>query len=36
MLIGMKQDLNVGESYTLELQFEKSGTISVEPEVRQP
>jgi hypothetical protein len=26
----------VGESYTLELQFEKSGTISVEPEVRQP
>ena len=36
MLIGMKQDLNVGESYTLELQFEKSGMISVEPEVRQP
>jgi copper(I)-binding protein len=36
MLIGIKQDLNVGESYTLELQFEKSGTISVEPEVRQP
>ena len=36
MLIGMKQDLKVGDQFTVELQFEKSGTITVEPEVREP
>ncbi len=36
MLIGMKRDLKVGDTFTMELQFEKSGAISVEPEVREP
>lgn len=36
MLIGMKQDLKVGDQFAVELQFEKSGTITVEPEVREP
>jgi copper(I)-binding protein len=36
MLIGMKQDLKVGDQFTVNLQFEKSGTITVEPEVREP
>jgi copper(I)-binding protein len=36
MLIGMKRNLEVGETFTLDLQFEKSGTITVQPEVRQP
>jgi copper(I)-binding protein len=36
MLIGMKRDLNVGDTFTLDLQFEKSGPLSVSPEVREP
>ena len=36
MLIGMKQDLAVGDRFTLDLVFDKSGTITVEPEVREP
>lgn len=36
MLIGMMHDLKVGDTFALELQFEKSGTIEVEPEVREP
>jgi copper(I)-binding protein len=36
MLIGIKQELKVGDRFTVELQFEKSGTITVEPEVREP
>jgi copper(I)-binding protein len=36
MLIGMKQSLEVGDKFTIDLQFEKSGTITVEPEVREP
>ncbi|MFC2023375.1 copper chaperone PCu(A)C [Chloroflexota bacterium] len=36
MLIGIQRDLKVGDSFAVELQFEKSGSMSVEPEVRQP
>ncbi|MCL7455467.1 MAG: copper chaperone PCu(A)C [Anaerolineae bacterium] len=36
MLIGLKQDLAPGDRFELELQFEKSGTMAVEAEVRQP
>jgi copper(I)-binding protein len=36
MLIGMQRDLAVGDTFTLELQFEKSGSLRVEPEVREP
>lgn len=36
MLIGLQHDLQVGDSFTLDLQFEKSGTIQVSPEVREP
>jgi copper(I)-binding protein len=36
MLIGMTRDLQVGDTFSLDLQFEKSGTITVEPEVREP
>jgi copper(I)-binding protein len=36
MLIGMQRDLNVGDTFTLELEFEKSGAITVNPEVREP
>jgi copper(I)-binding protein len=36
MLIGVQRNLNVGDSFTIELQFEKSGSVSVEPEVREP
>jgi copper(I)-binding protein len=36
MLIGMVQNLEVGDTFKIDLQFEKSGTITVEPEVRQP
>jgi copper(I)-binding protein len=36
MLIGMERDLKVGDKFALDLQFEKSGTITVEPEVREP
>ncbi len=33
MLIGMQQDLKPGDTFKLELEFEKSGSIQVEPEV---
>jgi copper(I)-binding protein len=36
MLIGMQRNLEVGDTFTIDLQFEKSGTIEVEAEVRQP
>jgi copper(I)-binding protein len=36
MLIGIKRDLVVGDTFSLDLQFEKSGTITVEPKVREP
>jgi copper(I)-binding protein len=36
MLIGMQRDLQVGDTFTLELHFEKSGTVTVEPQVREP
>lgn len=36
MLIGMKRDLAVGDEFGLELEFEKSGTLAVQVEVRQP
>jgi copper(I)-binding protein len=36
MLIGIQQDLKVGDRFTVALQFEKSGAITVEPEVREP
>jgi copper(I)-binding protein len=36
MLIGMKRDLAVGDRFALILQFEKSGSIAVEPEVLEP
>jgi copper(I)-binding protein len=36
MMIGMRRDLKVGDTFTLELQFEKSEPITVNPEVREP
>lgn len=36
MLIGMKQNLEPGDRFNVELQFEKSGTVHVQAEVRQP
>jgi len=36
MLIGMQQDLKPGDSFVLELEFAKSGTVQVEPNVREP
>ncbi len=36
MLEGLKQDLKVGDSIQIALQFEKSGTITVSAAVRQP
>ncbi len=36
MLIGMQQDLKPGDTFSLELEFEKSGSIQVKPEVREP
>ncbi len=35
MLIGLKKSLNVGERFTVLLEFEKSGTKSIESEIRQ-
>jgi copper(I)-binding protein len=34
MLIGMQQDLEPGDTFKLDLTFEKSGTLTVEPAVR--
>jgi copper(I)-binding protein len=36
MLIGLQRDLQVGDRFTAELQFEKSGTLTVEAEIREP
>jgi copper(I)-binding protein len=36
MLIGMQRDLEVDDTFTLKLQFVKSGTITVMPRVRLP
>jgi len=36
MLIGIQRDLKAGDTFALELQFEKSGSITVTPEVREP
>jgi periplasmic copper chaperone A len=36
MLIGLQRDLKVGDKVTVVLQFEKSGTMTVEAEVREP
>ena len=36
MLIGLKRDLKAGDRFTVELEFEKSGALSVESEVREP
>jgi copper(I)-binding protein len=36
MLIGLQRDLNDGDTLTMVLEFEKSGTVTVEAEVRQP
>jgi periplasmic copper chaperone A len=36
MLIGMKQNLELGDRFEVELQFEKSGAQRVQAEVRQP
>jgi copper(I)-binding protein len=36
MLIGMKRDLEPGDTFTLNLQFKMSGTLMVEPEIREP
>ena len=35
MLIGLQRDLKPGDTFRLELQFERSGTLTVEPEVRE-
>lgn len=36
MLIGIKRDLKASERFPVVLEFEKSGTLTVESEVRQP
>jgi copper(I)-binding protein len=36
MLVGMQRTLEVGDRFTLNLQFEKSGILTVQAEVRQP
>lgn len=36
MLIGLRRDLEIGETFELELEFEVSGRLVVEPLVRQP
>ena len=36
MLIGLKRSLNPGDKFPVNLQFEKSGTITVSSEVRLP
>ncbi|MFN2168670.1 MAG: copper chaperone PCu(A)C [Anaerolineae bacterium] len=35
MLIGLERDLKVGDTFTLELQFEKSGAMALEVTVRE-
>jgi copper(I)-binding protein len=36
MLVGMQRDLKPGDRFTIELQFEKSGSLLAESEVREP
>ena len=36
MLIGIKRDLRLGDTFELDLEFEKSGTVTIQPEVREP
>jgi copper(I)-binding protein len=36
MLIGLKQSLNEGDRFLVTLEFEKSGPLQVEAEVRMP
>ena len=36
MMVGLKQDLNVGDSVTLTLVFEKAGRITVDVAVKNP
>lgn len=36
MLIGLKRDLKVGDRFTVTPELEKSGTLTVESEVREP
>jgi hypothetical protein len=36
MLIGLQRDLKPGDTFQLDLQFEKSGKLTVQPEVREP
>lgn len=36
MLIGVHRDLTPGERFSIDLQFEKAGTVTVEVEVRMP
>jgi len=36
MLIGLQRNLDAGDTFTVELLFEKSGSLVVEPVVRQP
>lgn len=36
MLIGVRDDLEIGQRFELDLQFEGAGTVTVEVEVRQP
>jgi copper(I)-binding protein len=36
MLIGIRDDLAPGERFSMDLQFEKAGTVTIEVEVREP
>ena len=36
MLVGLKRDLKAGDRFSLQLLFEKSDTLTVESEVREP
>jgi copper(I)-binding protein len=36
MLIGLNQDLNVGDSFTVTLELEKAGEISLDVVVKEP
>jgi hypothetical protein len=36
MLIGIHKDLEPGQRFSMDLQFEKAGTVTVEAEVREP
>jgi copper(I)-binding protein len=36
MLVNLGQDLSVGDSFPISLEFQKAGELSVEVEVRQP